>query len=355
MLCSAMPYYTPLRYPGGKRRLVPVVTRLLKENGLKDVHYAEPYAGGAAIGLSLLFDEYASVIHINDLSRAVYAFWHTVLDENAELCRRIERVKVTMAEWRRQRAVYEAQDSANLIELGFAAFFLNRTNRSGIIGGGVIGGQQQTGPWGIDARFTKEDLVQRIRRIGRYRSRINLYQQDALKFTSDVVAQLGANVFTFYDPPYIANGVDLYLNGYTIDDHRELAARIGLMQQPWVVTYDHTAVREQLYPIHRRLMFGLKYTAQSRYEGREVMFLSDRLRVPSGWASGRSVVIARPSRGVTVYGKMENVKPHPEMNEGPSVFDRFQKAMKTIIAVPKDAVAERPKPQKKKRARAPRK
>src|SRR5579871_5548241 len=133
-----MPYYTPLRYPGGKRRLAPFVMRLLAENGMKNINYAEPYAGGAAVALALLLEEYASTIHINDLSRPVYAFWNSVINETSELCRRIERVKLSMAEWRRQRAIYENRETADLSELGFAALFLNRTNRSGIIGGGVI-------------------------------------------------------------------------------------------------------------------------------------------------------------------------------------------------------------------------
>src|SRR5258708_35607609 len=114
-------------------------------------------------------EEYASVIHINDLSRPVYAFWHMVLNETETLCRMVDRAKVTMREWHRQRQVYERRDSANLDELGFAAFFLNRTNRSGIIGGGVIGGKQQRGKWGLDVRFNKDNLVQGIRKIRRYR------------------------------------------------------------------------------------------------------------------------------------------------------------------------------------------
>ncbi len=112
-----MPYYTPLRYPGGKRRLLPTITRLLEKNDLRDVQYAEPYAGGAAIALALLLEEYASVVHINDLSRPVYAFWHLVLNDTAELCRRVDKTKVTMREWHRQRAIYEDRDAASLEDL----------------------------------------------------------------------------------------------------------------------------------------------------------------------------------------------------------------------------------------------
>jgi DNA adenine methylase len=126
-----MPYYTPLRYPGGKRRLVTTITRLLEANDLKDIEYCETYAGGAAIALALLMEEHASKIHINDLSRAVYAFWYTILNDNAELCRKVEKAKLTMKEWRKQRAIYDLRETPDLTELGFATLYLNRTNRSG--------------------------------------------------------------------------------------------------------------------------------------------------------------------------------------------------------------------------------
>jgi DNA adenine methylase len=300
-----MPFYTPLRYPGGKRRLVGAVTGLLEENGLRDIQYAEPYAGGAAIALTLLLEEYASIIHINDLSRPVYAFWHFVLNNHEELCQRIERTRITMAEWRRQRAVYENCGSAPLDDLGYAALFLNRTNRSGIIDGGVIGGKHQTGAWAIDARFTKSELIQRIRRIGRYRTRIKLYQMDALDFTNQIVTNLGRNAFAFYDPPYIENGKDLYLNDYTVEGHRKLSQRIDRLKIPWVVTYDYAAVHHNLYPMSRRISYGLSYSANSRHRGREVMFLSKALKLPSDWETANPIAMNTKGCRAQVFGLIE--------------------------------------------------
>lgn len=344
-----MPYYTPFRYPGGKRRLATVVMSLLEGNDLKDVQYAEPFAGGASIAFALLFDEYAADVHINDLSRPVYAFWHTVLNHTKALCERIEDTKITMDEWQRQQTVYENQVVANLFDLGFAALFLNRTNRSGVISGGVIGGKKQDGAWHLDARFNKNELTQRIARIGRYRTRINLYQMDGLEFTRKIVPQIGHSSFVFYDPPYIEKGEDLYLNDYELKDHRLLAETVTQLDCPWVVTYDYdAAIRHRLYCSHRRLVYKLPYSAQTRYGGKEAMFISEHLTLPDTWIPSNPVPMTAPHSEHPLYGILENVKikprPHPKVEEGPAAADRFLYALKTVVTVSKSAV---PSPFKK--------
>ena len=258
--------------------------QLLEYNQLQHVDYVEPFAGGASLALALLFGEYASVIHINDLSRPVYAFWHSVLHDTEELCRRIQAVDVSMTEWHHQKFIYDHRDEAQLIDLGFAAFFLNRTNRSGIVGGGVIGGKGQSGKWSLDARFNRKELLQRIRRVKRYAGRIRIYNKDGIEFTKDMGKRLSHNAFFFIDPPYIDKGQDLYLNNYNVSDHQRLEQQVTRLEQFWVVTYDFDgAVRHRLYGDYAKLAFELSYSAQSRQKGKEALFASDTLILTSAW------------------------------------------------------------------------
>ena len=329
-----MAFYTPLRYPGGKRRLAFAIKQLLNENKLKDVHYVEPYAGGAAVALSLLFEEYATDIHINDLSRPVFAFWHAALHETKELCRKIRGTRISMHEWQRQRDVYENRETEDLFDLGFSTLFLNRTNRSGIVGGGVIGGQKQKGPWKIGARFNKNELVRRIERIGRYRSRINIHTSEAMVFLEEIAPALGANSFHFFDPPYIEKSKQLYLNQYDIDDHKEISRRIEMLDAPWVVTYDEAAVRKRLYPNRRRLVYRLSYSAQSRYKGNEVMFLSDVIKIPQSW-HGKAIPLASTSSRYQFYGKMRNMNPRAPNKSGKETpTTKFESVLKTVSLRP---------------------
>jgi DNA adenine methylase len=271
---------SPLRYPGGKGKLANFVKLLLTANDMADVHYVEPYAGGASIALSLLFEEYARHIHINDVNRAIYAVWYSVLNETEALCRLIRDTDVTLAIRERQRAV-QVDSDATLLELGFSTFFLNRVNRSGIIRGGVIGGKNQNGAWGIDARYNKLDLIQRVKKIARYRQRIHLSDMDAAEFIAQRIPSLPANTLTYLDPPYYGKGKDLYQHFYTDADHATIASLVPSIAQPWIVSYDAHAKLLPLYEGYRSIRYGLSYSAQERYKGPEVIFFSPSLRIPA--------------------------------------------------------------------------
>lgn len=282
-MANTDPHVSPLRYPGGKSKLAKFVQLLFRTNGLLDGEYAEPYAGGASVALTLALNEYASVVHINDLDRSIWAFWHAVLWDTDALCARISETRVSMAEWRRQRAVQSATAAADPLDLAFSTFFLNRTNRSGIIAsGGVIGGLAQTGEWAIDARYNKSGLIQRIERIACYRDRIRLTRLDASTFVARMREKLPARSLTYLDPPYFVKGQRrLYANYYRPEDHAAIANQLRTFGRPWIVSYDTAPEILELYRRYRNMKYSLSYSAASRYRGSEVMVFAPKLKVPN--------------------------------------------------------------------------
>jgi DNA adenine methylase len=275
-------HFTPLRYPGGKAKLAGFVKKLMEKNQLLDGEYVEPYAGGAAIALELLFHEYVDRIHINDVSRPVHAFWKAVLDHTEDISKLVRDTKLTVRAWDKQRRIIEKPTENDALALGFATFFLNRTNRSGILNGGIIGGRDQTGPWKIDARYNAPELVNRIQSIAAMKDRINLTRKDALRFLESGVKKWPAKTLVYLDPPYYVKGRDLYHDFYNPEDHSRVAdfVRTSITKQRWIVSYDNAAAIRQLYKGSPHIAYDIGYSARSASQGSEVMFFGDGLKVP---------------------------------------------------------------------------
>ena len=285
---------SPLRYPGGKSSLTEHVAEILKLNRLQYGHYAEPYAGGCGLALGLLYRGYVSDIHINDLDLSVWSFWHSILNRTEAFIDLMYRTPVTVEEWHRQRKIHRQGKRAKNFDRGFAAFFLNRTNRSGIIkNAGFIGGLKQEGPYTIDCRFNKDNLSRRIRRIARYKGRIHLYQLDALDFLDFVENELPETTFCYIDPPYFNKGSSLYTSFYEEDDHAAVAERVLRLPQSWIITYDQALEIRRLYKTRRQFRFSLNYSLQEKRLGSELLIASKGLKIPKELKSHQ---IHRPQR-----------------------------------------------------------
>lgn len=271
-----MAFYTPLRYPGGKGKLAPFIQDIYTANNLSDGTYVEPYAGGAAVALKLLLEGYAWNIVINDIDKRVHAFWWCVLNSTEGLCQKIRDCRVDMETWHQQKEIYTNFENHSVEELGFATFFLNRTNRSGILCGGVIGGKNQTGNFKIDARFNKSDLISRIQLIEKYKCRIKLYNKDALQLMQELSPTFDDKTLVYFDPPYYVKGKMLYQNFYTPEDHSALAQFIKDSKHPWIVTYDNIEEIKVLYEGENSVEFDISYYANmERPRGKEIMFFSN--------------------------------------------------------------------------------
>lgn len=277
---------SPLRYPGGKTCLHELVSKLLRLNGLQRGHYAEPYAGGSGLALSLLFGGHAHEIHLNDYDLGIWSFWTSVLYHTDELCDLIDKTRVSVDEWLRQREIEANADDTDPLAMGFATFFLNRTNRSGIIkGSGIIGGKEQNGNYKIDCRFNKPVLIEQIKRISGYKDQISLTRLDAIDFMTMIDSRLPDRSLFCIDPPYYKKGSSLYTSFYRPEDHKAVSEVIRKLDTPWILTYDNVPQISELYSDFRQITFDVNYSVQTKRKGTELMVLSEELELPSAFDS----------------------------------------------------------------------
>ncbi|PKL92978.1 MAG: DNA methyltransferase [Candidatus Goldiibacteriota bacterium HGW-Goldbacteria-1] len=276
-----MRFLSPLRYPGGKGKIADYIKTIVSNNGCLDGTYIEPYAGGASVALSLLFSEYVKKIVINDFDNMIYSFWHSVLYDTERLCKLINDSKVNVETWKKMHKRIKRPSEYTLLNLGFTAFYLNRTNRSGIIKGGVIGGTDQKGKWKIDARFNKKELISRIEKIARYKSRIEISNCDAITLIKKLKKSKDMKTILYLDPPYFVQGHSLYMNYYKPEDHKQIAEQIfGLGEQKWIVSYDDVKEIRRIYSNYKSIKYKLHYSSGEKKTGNEIMFFSDNIIKP---------------------------------------------------------------------------
>ncbi len=266
---------SPLRYPGGKACIFKFMTKLLEENDLVGTDYAEPYAGGAGLALRLMMEEYVGDIYINDLDPSIHAFWNAILTRPNDFCKWVEEVPVTVEQWLYYKRIQSNYKTVDSFELAKSTFFLNRTNVSGVITGGIIGGLKQEGKYKIDVRFNKKDLINRIKDISKFSKRIHLYNMDGVDFVKELEKKK-KNIFIYLDPPYYKKGSDLYMNAFHDNDHQLLASKVKKLKKKWVISYDNQDFIVQLYKDEPKVMYQLSQCTSNRI-GDEVVIFDKRL------------------------------------------------------------------------------
>ena len=274
--------YSPLRYPGGKQKIAELISLIINKSGINNCTYIEPFAGGAGIALKLLLSGKVSEIVINDFDKAIASFWKAILTETDAFLELIEKTPVTIDEWRRQKEIYTKSKHYSL-RYGFATFFLNRTNHSGILSSGPIGGVSQHNPqWLINARYNKQELISRIQSIAQKRANIHCYNKDILSFIEHYLPLYQANGFVYFDPPYFFNGKRLYKNFFTPEYHSTVAQKIFTnVHCDWIVSYDDVPEVITLYKQYPAKHFSLSYSLANNGKGREIMFFKDARLCPS--------------------------------------------------------------------------
>lgn len=272
--------YTPIRYPGGKTKLYPEIRDILKVNSLLGCPYAELFAGGAGLAIKLLLKGDVSSVVINDYDRAVYCMWDAIVNRGRELCEFIDAAILNIETWKMMRDLYRDHDGVDDFELGKAAFYLNRTNVSGILSGGVIGGLEQTGNYKMDVRFNREALKKKVMAISSRNDDIEVTRLDAEVFIEERLGD--PDLFAYLDPPYVQKGPGLYRSSFNEKKHRSLAQKVGSARSKWVVTYDADELIEDIYGNYERSDLEISYTANIKTVGKEKIILGPGLT----WSSG---------------------------------------------------------------------
>lgn len=278
---------SPLRYPGGKTILRLLISEILATNKFKGT-FVEVYGGGAGLGLWLLINDKINNLIINDKDEFIYSFWYSAINQTADLIELIKSTPITLNEWTKQRAVITDKEGMNkysILQIGFAALFLNRCNRSGIIRGdvGPIGGKRQLGNWKIDARFNREQIITKIIEIKSRKDQITILNSDAINcitsFQNDTFKRIE---YLFYlDPPYYKNGDSLYRSYYIERDHIELHNfLVKNMSIHWILSYDSADFIKNLYRQFQIHEIKINHHAHKVKNGTELLITAPNVTWP---------------------------------------------------------------------------
>ena len=255
---------------------------LIQKTGHVGGVYIEPFAGGAGIALDCLLNGVVSEVVINDLDKGIYSFWKAILNDTDRFVEDIRAIPLNIEEWERQRQIYLTNNKKYSYELGFATFYLNRTNRSGIIKGGVIGGKEQSGKWTLDVRFNRDALAERVQEVAAHKQKIHVYNKDISSFLSHYAERYAGNAIVYFDPPYYEKGRELYLNFFKHEDHVRIRSEIERLKNlDWVITYDDYPEIRSLYSEHicRRMQWN--YFAATKRTVDEIMIFQSERMIPT--------------------------------------------------------------------------
>lgn len=263
---------SPLRYPGGKYKIYDKVRNLIEINKLGDRSYVEPFAGGFGIGLRLLCDNVVQTAVLNDFDPHIYNFWNTILNYSDEFLQLMMDTPITLEERERQKEIFN-DVYADQISDGYATFFLNRVNFSGVITGGPIGGFTQSGTYKLDCRFNKNEIKNKVKQIALLRDRIQLYNYDASELIAYHLQGRLQECFFNIDPPYVKKGHRLYTNYFKEENHRAFERTVAehLENTYWIITYDDCELIRDIYKGYYMIGYDILHNVGGSIKGKEVV------------------------------------------------------------------------------------
>ena len=263
------PLRSPLRYPGGKAFLCEYVEQFLAANKLAPELFVEPFAGGASTSLHLLGKRLVKKIALGDKDPLVAGFWETVFEDGPWLYGKVRHAEVTIEEWERlhEKAPKRAREHA------WKCLYLNRTSFSGILSSraGPLGGKAQESEYGVDCRFYRDTVVQRLKALWKERDRVaRVGEADWHKTLDWGVRQSNGrrSALIYLDPPFFHKAERLYNFVFDAADHEAVVQRLAKLKTPWLLSYDDCAEAAALFKKYRlkHKRIAVRYTSSSRQQ-----------------------------------------------------------------------------------------
>lgn len=232
---ASVRHRSPFRYPGGKTWLVPYIRTWLLNLGARVENFVEPFAGGAIVGLSALFDELTTRVTLIEMDSAVGAVWQAVATgDGPELARRI--TQFDLNEKTLQEVLERSPNPDDIVGKAFITIVRNRVQRGGILapGAGII--RNGENGRGIRSRWYPETLSNRLLDLHTIHQAITFISGDGIRFIHK--HQANEKMVWFIDPPYTVAGRRLYLHSEI--DHEKLFDLASRLVGPCLMTYDDT-------------------------------------------------------------------------------------------------------------------
>lgn len=272
--------FSLLRYPGGKGRLYKTFEKIIIKNNLENKIYVEPFAGGFGVGIKLMLSGLIKKFIINDIDYKIYAFWYSVFNYKNKLINLIKKTPINLEEWKNQKKLFENFEKVPIHKIGFATLFLSRTNFSGILTAGPIGGYNQNGKYKINCRFNKNNIIELINKIYQYRSNVEIYNLDAKELIKEKLIKNKKKLFINFDPPYYKKGQEIYINFFKDQDHINLKNFIykNISNSNWVITYDDCEFINNLYnDLNNKCKIELTYFLKNKRKSKEILIKSSSI------------------------------------------------------------------------------
>jgi DNA adenine methylase len=230
---ASVPHRSPFRYPGGKTWLIPQIRKWLSSTNPKPQELAEPFAGGAIVGLSALFEDFVQKLVLIEKDEDVASVWEVIVNGQArKLADAI--VGFEFSEGAVKRIL--ASHPNSVFDRAFQTILRNRVQRGGILAPGASLLKNGENGKGMASRWYPTTLRNRIEAILHMRRNISFINADGIEFIR-YNAHRTDTVF-FIDPPYTLAGRRLYAHSEL--DHEELFKVVSTIKGDFLMTYDNS-------------------------------------------------------------------------------------------------------------------